>query len=673
MEQTTKTQLINLVRQNETLNKEILNAPEPSLLNLFSKTKINKKKELIENQQKIKNISNSYKRVLMTRIKNDEKVVNAMKDSPNGLRKATADWNETMNFVQSEMALFEKYLDLIPKSQVQLTPSSSTTLPMEDVISLDRMSEHRQQVKLSKLKSDRSIAQNIKDIKNISEIKKSKNLSRLFKYRLNNFEYVVIINGFFKGQKASIQNYNSVNKILNVKTVMNNKIIPLDSSEYLFIIDINSDSDDNYVSPKFVNHNSQFSGYKPYKGNETLENRFSSITMDDMEDEPYYSPPSPTSYSDYDTKNDKDDEDDEDDDLDNKSDFGYEEDEDTEEPEIFEMQTTFEQDVMAARNISNESSTSIKIKYAKIISEILQLLKINEDNVNPYELADTAIYTYSKYNVKDIVQTSSFQLKVFLAAIVYTRLNGTSLIPYEVIDCKKFGSRSRVQFDWSTLDYMSCVLEHTFFDKNRSVNPETSSHIQKMLDLIKFTPAPVSNFTPKKTLKKEQILYPVSQKREPFKQPERDISLRRGGPGKTKFIDLDAVAGKSSNKRRRSEFTNVSEKKIKTLKVPPPRSLESRMGKLTIDSPECSDCGLDRYHRDDTRQQKWKSIVCAKNCPKHSISKPSTFSTSSTSSSSSVNYSNMNLTDLKKIAKSKNVINFSKMKKPELIKVLERI
>jgi hypothetical protein len=661
MEQITpKTRLMTLVRKHETLNQELIDAPEPSLLNLFSKTKRNKQIELIENQQKIRNISNSYKKVLMTRIKNDEKVVNEMKDSPNALRKATADWNATMNFVQSEMELFEKYLDLVPNSQV-FQPRPSTTLPMEDVVSLDRMSEHRQQVKSSNLKSERSIAQRIKDTRNIAEIKKSKQLSRNFKYRLNNFEYIVITKGFFKGQYASIQNYNSVNQILNVKTDMNNKVIPLDSSEYLFVKDIDSKSDDNYIMPKFVNHNSPLSGFKPYQ-EKTIDSQLGSMNL---EDEPYYSPPSPSyePFERFDEEPETKEDEDEDDDLDNKSDFGFEE-EDTTEPE---MQTTFEQDVMAARNISNEGSTSQKIQYAKIISEILQILKLNEDNVNPYDLADTAISTYSKYNVKDTVKSSSLLLNVFLASIVYTHLNGTSLMPYEVY------TKCRL-VDWTTPDYLSCVLEENKFIDLKSKGCSTVLDcIKKMLSIIKFKSAPLSDFTPKKSLKQEQILYPVSQKREPFKQEERDISLRRGGPGKTRFIDLEAVAGKSP-KRSRYDFENISEKRIKTLKVPPPRTLESRLSKLTIDSPECSDCGLDRYQRDDTRQQKWKTIVCAKNCPTHSISKPSSSSSSSSSAfRSRVDFSKMTLTELKKTAKSKNVINFSKKSKKDLVEILSQL
>jgi hypothetical protein len=649
-----KSQLMTLVRKHERLTQEILDAPEPSLLNFYSSTKKNKQIELIQNQQKIRNISNAYKKVLMTRITNDEKVVNSVKDSPNALRKATDDWNSTMNFVQSEIELFEKYLDLVPDSQVyQSRPS--TTLPIEDVVSLDRMSEHRQQVKSSNLKSERSIAQRIKDTRNIAEINKSKKLSRNFKYRLNNFEYIVITKGFFKGQYASLQNYNSVNKILNVKTVLNNKVIPLDSSEYLFVKDIDSKSDDNYIKPQFVNHNSPLSGFKPYQ-EKTIESQLGSM---DLEDEPYYSPPSPSSYEPFGSFDEEPDtKEDEEDDLDNKSDFGYEE-ETTEEPE---MQTTFEQDVMAARNISNESSTSQKTQYAKIISEILQLLKLNEDNVNPYDLADTAIYTYSKYNVKDTVKSSSLLLNVFLASIVYTHLNGTSLMPYEVY------TKCRL-VDWTTPDYLSCVLEENKFIDLKSKGCSTVLEcIKKMLSVIKFKSTHLSDFTQKKSLKQEEILYPVSQKREPFKQEERDISLRRGGPGKTRFIDLEAVAGKSP-KRSRNDFENISEKRIKTLKVPPPRTLESRMSKLTIDSPECSDCGLDRYQRDDTRQKKWKTIVCAKNCPTHSISKPS----SSSAFRPRVDYSKMTLVELKKTAKSKNVIDFSKKNKNDLVKILSQL
>jgi hypothetical protein len=96
------------------------------------------------------------------------------------------------------------------------------------------------------------------------------------------------------------------------------------------------------------------------------------------------------------------------------------------------------------------------------------------------------------------------------------------------------------------------------------------------------------------------------------------------------------------------------------------------MSKLTINSPECSDCGLDRYQRDDTRQQKWKTIVCAKNCPTHSISKSSS-SSSSSAFRSRVDFSKMTLAELKRTAKSKNVINFSKKSKKDLVEILSRL
>jgi hypothetical protein len=671
-----KSKFIELVRQNEKLNQEMLDSPEPSLLNFFSKSKLNKKKELEKNQRVLKNLSVPYKEALKNIIKNDERVVNTMKGG-SGLQKATSDLNQTLDFVQKEMALFDKYLDLLPSSGSSRQYESREE-DMEDVVALDRMAEHREQIKSSALKTERSKAQNIKDTRNIAEIKKMKVLSKGYKYRLNNFEYVFITKGFFKGELALIKHYNSANKILNVKLEKNNKVIPVISSEYLFVINRDLRSDDNYVLPKNVNHNSPFSGYKPYqeRNQGTIESKFSSLSMNtpmeiddsndlwsnDFEDEPYYSPPSPSSYE-QDTPYGLDEKDDEDDDLDNQSDFGYEE----EIPVESVMETSFEQDVMAARNISNESSTSIKIQYAKIISEIIQLLKLNEDTINPYDLADNAIYTYNKYNMKDTIKGSPLLLDIFLASIVYTHLNGSSLTPTEVY------TKCRL-VDWSSPEYLSCVLQENKFIVIKSSTGCSSvlECINKMLLKIKFKSAPVSRFTPKKQLREEEIMYPASLKRTPFKQEERDISRSRGGPGKTRYIDLDKVAGKSPNKRSRGDYEDISEKRTRTLKTPPPRSIESMMKKLTLDSPECSDCGMDRYQRDDTRQQKWKTFSCAKNCPKHSVmSEVSVGSSSRASNSSIVNYDRMSVSELKKAAKEKNIRNYSKLDKKGLVKILK--
>jgi hypothetical protein len=678
-----KKELVKIIRQNETLEQEIIDAPTPGILNLFSRTKETKKKELKDNKLRMRSISLNYKRFLMNKIKDDEKIVNSMINSPIALKKATADMNKTMNFVENEMSLFGQYLDLTPENDYSSLPSSSTGLDMNDAGDLERMAIHRKEIKSSFQKAERSKEQQIKESRNKAEIQLLKEQSRGFKYRLNNFEYVLINNGFFKGEYAKPISYNSKNRTLQVKTVLNNKLIPLIQSEYMFLKDINSRSPDNFVKPQYVNHNSIATDFRPIRVNRM-----------ELDDEPSYTPPSPTSYN---QESDSDSEDEEDD-LDNKSDFGYEE----EEPE-FKMETTFEQDVMAARNLSNEESTTQKIRYSKIISDIIQLLKLNEDNINPFDLADIAISTYIRYNLKDTIKSSAFLLDIYLATIVFTHLNGSSLVPSEVY------TKCRL-LDWSTPEYLSCVLdENKFFDNNKTNCLDTISCINKMLMKIDFTSAPISSPPMKISLKQSEILYPVSRPRQNYRQPTRDISRQRGGPGKTRFITLPEVENDPtsriiqgrSGKRRRSENNEAItlDKRVKTIKTPTLRqtrtptseetnyrlidekrrlaqglsddedSVESRFGNLSITSPECAGCGANRYRRDDGLKKKWRTYVCSKDCPTHSgDSKP----VSSTRVFKPL-YSKMILADLRKIAKQKNVINFSKMKKSELVSILDTL
>lgn len=639
-----KNKVNELINNIEQLTIDIQNTPSPSIENSFDNKKIDLNKKLLNLKLQLSGLVKDYMVSLNQELeKSKEQLGSVILLQDNKLITSTTNAiNSLADIITSESDRLSGYIQSPSQIRRKSSLQPNIKTQFDEVIEFQKQRDKGIKRRQEKRRKEQLTPP--------SPPSPKKQLKR-FKFKLNNFKYILITKGIHKGSTAEIHNYNPNTDNLYVYIIPANIFANIKFNNYMFIKNINGKlTSENLINPKYVDHN--VPSKLPFK----IRTEF--LNAGEDQKSPLSSAGSVMSL------------------------------ESLKSPEF---QATFEQErdtQFFPTKVSND---------VEILTDMINLLNFSTDSLNPFEIATQAeIYKKSiDYDIK-----SKTDLKLFLATVLFVYINNSRIAPLVI-------NKKCKNMDWNNIDYIVCVLEKYILNKKVKKGGKTIDIHKKINAIIKLLQKNYKNLLDKRTtFSKSKTPEIVAIKdiprlsRVPLKFPSRNFM-------KFPKILNDSTARKNFavyNDNINQLISEIEDIKIsKSLPKPPPKIirtppqptvLKGKQAQLPVFEDDAMDIDID-ITREKCQQivpGPNKTKICNQLCPSgqrycnfhfkpKKSTTPKTTPKKSTKPSKSKKPFDINdfnkdklppiekltVLELKQVAKIKNISNISKLKKQELI------